>query len=188
VDAPNDIRLESMLRDNDIDPVNTDRNDTNDPIIWLIWLSDEDFLGFDGNHPIGLIYENEVDIKRKKFEKKGKRLELVPLRIYQLIANHNFRQYQTFHGLLEDEEEWSWIRDRKEMYDPIIWLVWLSENNFLGLDGGDHPIGLIHENKVDLKRRKVEGKVKKLELIPLQIYQSIACHNFQQYQTFHGQI
>jgi len=74
------------------------------------------------------------------------------------------------------------------MYDPIIWLVWLSENNFLGLDGGDHPIGLIHENKVDLKRRKVEGKVKKLELIPLQIYQSIACHNFQQYQMFHGQI
>ena len=66
---------------------------------------DEDFLGFDGNHPIGLIYENEVDIKRKKFEKKGKRLELVPLRIYQSIANHNFRQYQTFHGLLEDEEE-----------------------------------------------------------------------------------
>ena len=104
VDAPNDILLESMLRDNNISPVNIDRNDTNDPIIWLIWLSDEDFLGFDRNHPIGLIYENEVDLKRKKFEKKGKRLELIPLRVYQSIACHNFRQYQTFHGLLEDEE------------------------------------------------------------------------------------
>jgi len=105
VDAPNDIRLENILRDNDINSMNIDRNETNDPIIWLIWLSDEDFLGFDGNHPIGLIYENEVDIKRKKFEKKGKRLELVPLRIYQSIASHNFHQYQTFHGLLDDEEE-----------------------------------------------------------------------------------
>ena len=102
VDAPNDIRLASMLRDNDIDSVNIDWSDTNDPIIWLIWLSDEDFLGFNGDHPIGLIYENEVDIKRKKFEKKGKRLELIPLRIYQSIASHNFCQYQEFHGLLED--------------------------------------------------------------------------------------
>ena len=79
IDTPNDILLENMLRDNDISSNNIDRNNTYDPIILLIWLSDEDFLGFDGNHPIGLIYENEVDLKRKKFEKKGKRLELIPL-------------------------------------------------------------------------------------------------------------
>jgi len=104
IDAPDDILLENMLRDTNTSSGNIDRNDRYDPIIWLVWLSDEDFLGFDGNHPIGLIYENEVDLKRKKFEKEGKRLELIPLRVYQSIACHNFHQYQTFHGLLEDKE------------------------------------------------------------------------------------
>ena len=94
VDAPNDILLENMLRDTDISSRNNDRKDMYDPIIWLIWLSDEDFLGFDGNHPIGLIYENEVDLMHKKFEKNGKRLEMIPLRVYQSITCHNFRQYQ----------------------------------------------------------------------------------------------
>ena len=92
-----------MLRDTN--PQSFDRKATYDPIIWLVWFSDDDFLGFDSKHSIGLICENKINFIHRKVEEKGKELELIPLRIYQLIACHNFRQYQTFHGLLNDNTE-----------------------------------------------------------------------------------
>ena len=37
--------------------------------IWLIWLSEDDFMGFvDEKDMIGLVYENEVETKRQSYE------------------------------------------------------------------------------------------------------------------------
>ena len=97
--ATDDVPLDKVLGD--------EKDDDPDypTYIWLIWLSEDDFMGFvDEKDTIGFVYENEVETKRQKYEKKGKKFSVVPLRTYQVITTLAINSYEHYHNLNVDPD------------------------------------------------------------------------------------
>lgn len=67
-----------------------------DPVIHLIWMTDEDFIDLNGG---GLIEASEVERKRQLAENRGRRSDLVSIRTYRTMFIKTKAAFSLYHNI-----------------------------------------------------------------------------------------